>query len=52
MAHDYRRAIPAPLWYWRFMYDRESAALQRRRDEPEQREFVNRMVDELSLIHI
>src|SRR5487761_1809365 len=27
-------AMPAPHWFFRFMYDRESAAWERRRDEP------------------
>jgi SAM-dependent methyltransferase len=40
--------MPAPHWYWRFMYDRESAALQRRRDEPAQRELVERTLDQLT----
>jgi hypothetical protein len=31
----------------RFVYDRESAAWERRRDEPEHRELVERTVDEL-----
>ena len=41
--------MPAPHWFFRFMYDRESVALQRRRDEPEQRELVERTVDELEM---
>jgi SAM-dependent methyltransferase len=40
--------MPAPLWFFRFMYDRESAAWQRRRDEPEHRELVERTADELA----
>ena len=40
--------MPAPHWFFRFMYDRESAAWERRRDEPEHRELVERTVDELS----
>ena len=32
--------MTAPHWFFRFMYDRESAAWERRRDEPEQRELV------------
>jgi SAM-dependent methyltransferase len=40
--------MPAPPWFWRFMYDRESAAWGRRRDEPEHRELVERTVDELA----
>jgi SAM-dependent methyltransferase len=41
-------AMPTPLWFWRFMYDRESAAWERRRDEPEHRELVERTADELA----
>ena len=40
--------MPAPHWFFRFMYDRESAAWQRRRDEPEHRELVYRTADELA----
>jgi len=40
--------MPAPRWFWRFMYDRESAAWERRRDEPEHRELVERTTDELA----
>ena len=29
--------MPAPHWFFRFMYDRESAAWERRRNEPEHR---------------
>src|SRR3954453_5029821 len=36
----------APRWFWRFMYDRESASWERRRDEPENRELVERTADE------
>jgi hypothetical protein len=32
--------MPAPRWFFRFMYDRESAAWERRRDEPKHRELV------------
>src|SRR5436190_22044588 len=39
-------AIPAPHWFFRFMYDRESASWERRRDEPEHRELVERTADE------
>jgi len=38
--------MPAPHWIFRFMYDRESAAWERRRDEPEHRELVERIADE------
>jgi SAM-dependent methyltransferase len=41
-------AMPAPRWFFRFMYDRESAAWERRRDEPEHRELVERTADELA----
>ncbi len=41
-------AMPAPRWFFRFVYDRESAAWSRGRDEPEQRELVERTVDELT----
>jgi SAM-dependent methyltransferase len=40
--------MPAPRWFFRFMYDRESAAWARRRDEPEHRERVERIADELA----
>jgi SAM-dependent methyltransferase len=39
--------VPAPHWFFRFMYDRESAAWERRRDEPEQRALVERSADQL-----
>ena len=42
--------MPAPRWFWRFMYDRESAAWERQRDEPEQRALVERTVDELATV--
>ena len=42
--------MPAPRWFFRFMYDRESAAWGRRRDEPEHRELVERTVDELAAV--
>ena len=40
--------MPAPHWFFRFMYDRESAAWERRRDEPEHRELVEKTADELA----
>jgi SAM-dependent methyltransferase len=40
--------MPAPHWFFRFMYDRESAAWQRRRDEPGHRELVERTAGELA----
>jgi len=42
--------MPAPAWFFRFMYDRESAAWQRRRDEPGQRELVERTAGELARV--
>ena len=41
-------AMPAPHWFFRFLYDRESAAWERRRDEPDQRELVERTADQLA----
>src|SRR5215831_16518396 len=41
-------AMPAPRWFFRFMYDRESAAWERRRNEPEHRELVERAAGELA----
>jgi SAM-dependent methyltransferase len=41
-------AVPAPHWFFRFAYDRESAAWERRRDQPEHRELVERTADELA----
>ncbi|MEV0717615.1 class I SAM-dependent methyltransferase [Asanoa sp. NPDC050611] len=40
--------MPAPQWFFRFVYDRESAAWERRRDQPEHRELVERVVEELA----
>jgi SAM-dependent methyltransferase len=40
--------VPAPHWFWRFTYDRESAAWGRRRDEPPHRELVERIAEELA----
>ena len=40
--------MPAPHWFFRFVYDRESTAWQRRRDEPEQRATVERIAGELA----
>src|SRR5256885_8430441 len=42
--------MPAPRCFFRFMYDRESAAWERRRDEPEGRELVERTADELAKV--
>jgi SAM-dependent methyltransferase len=43
-------AMPAPHWFFRFMYDRESAAWERQRDMPEQRKGVERTADELAKV--
>jgi SAM-dependent methyltransferase len=40
--------VPAPRWFFRFVYDRESAAWGRRRDEPEHRDLVERTAGELA----
>jgi SAM-dependent methyltransferase len=40
--------MTAPHWFFRFMYDRESAAWERRREEPGHRELVRRTADELA----
>jgi SAM-dependent methyltransferase len=40
--------MPAPQWFFRFMYDRESGAWERRQDRPAQRELVERTADELA----
>ena len=40
--------MPAPRRFSRFVYDRESAAWERRRDEPEHRELVERTADDLA----
>lgn len=40
--------MTAPRWFFRFMYDRESAAWERRRDEPEHRDRVERIAGELA----
>lgn len=42
--------MPAPQWWWRFAYDRESAAWARRRHGPEQRALVERTVDGLAAV--
>jgi SAM-dependent methyltransferase len=34
--------MPAPQWFWRFIYDRESAAWARHHDKPGHRELVER----------
>ena len=40
--------VPAPRWFFRFMYDRESSALARRHDEADHRELDEATVDELA----
>ena len=40
--------MPAPRWFFRFMYDRESAAWARQRYDPKQRETVERFANELT----
>jgi SAM-dependent methyltransferase len=40
--------VPAPHWFFRFMYDHESSAWERGRDEPSNRELVERTADELA----
>jgi trans-aconitate methyltransferase len=40
--------VTAPRWLFRFIYDRESAAWERRRDRPGHRELVERSADELA----
>ena len=42
--------MPAPRWFFRFMYDRESAALERRHDRPEHRELDEGTVDALARV--
>jgi len=42
--------MPAPSWFFRFVYDRESTAWARRRDEPAHRELVERTIDELASV--
>jgi 2-polyprenyl-3-methyl-5-hydroxy-6-metoxy-1,4-benzoquinol methylase len=40
--------MTAPHWFFRFVYDRESAAWERRRDEPEHRALVKRIAGEFA----
>jgi SAM-dependent methyltransferase len=42
--------VAAPGWFFRFMYDRESEAWARRRDEPQHRELVERTVEQLTTV--
>lgn len=46
----YVGAMPAPQWFFRFMYDRESEALGRRHDGPEHRELIERTADEIASV--
>ncbi|MCC5953159.1 MAG: class I SAM-dependent methyltransferase, partial [Acidimicrobiia bacterium] len=40
--------MPAPSWFFRFVYDRESAALARRHDSPQVQVVVERTVAQLA----
>lgn len=40
--------MPAPSWFFRFMYDRESAALERRHARPAHRELADQIVQKLT----
>ena len=42
--------MPAPRWFFRFLYDRESAALERRHDQPEHRQLDEGTVDALARV--
>ena len=42
--------MPAPHWFFRFLYDRESAAWARRRDEPQHRALVERTANQLATV--
>jgi SAM-dependent methyltransferase len=42
--------VPAPRWFFRFVYDRESAAWQRRRNDPIGRPLIERTVDVLASV--
>lgn len=42
--------MPAPQWFWRFMYDRESSAWGRRRAEPAHRDLVERTAEALARV--
>jgi SAM-dependent methyltransferase len=53
LPSDARRSVvivAAPGWFFRFMYDRESEAWARRRDEPQHRELVERTVEQLTKV--
>src|SRR4051812_32166529 len=40
--------MPAPRWFFRFMYDRESTAWARQRYAPKQRETIERFASEFT----
>jgi SAM-dependent methyltransferase len=42
--------MPLPRWFWRRMYDREARWWVRRRDEPENRAFVEATVERLTAV--
>lgn len=42
--------MPAPRWFFRFMYDRESAALERLHDQPDHREVDEMTVETLASV--
>jgi SAM-dependent methyltransferase len=42
--------MPAPHWFFRFMYDRESAALERQHDQPDHREVDEMTVETLARV--
>lgn len=48
--HLYRSVMPAPHWFFRFMYDRESAALERLHDQPDHREVDEMTVETLASV--
>lgn len=42
--------VPAPRWFFRFAYDRESAALERRHDQPDHQEADEATVEALASV--
>lgn len=42
--------MPLPRWFWRWLYDREAGWWVRRRDEPENRAFVEATVEQLAAV--
>ena len=42
--------MPAPRWFFRFMYDRESAALGRQHDQPDHRQVDEMTVETLASV--